>query len=564
MTKLEALLNSISDTSLRDKLVEAYNAETTMNSYGLIFKRHIPETYTITDGKRKRVIRRDEVIYPSLRKNAESIYDLSKPLHWLIESNNLFALKLLQYTHLGKVDFQYIDPPYNTGKQGSFKYNDKMVDDQDLFKHSLWLSFMENRLLLSKKLMSDMGVIFVSIDENEYAPLKLLMDQIFPNMYVGTFCWVNRTSANDSGNGLSINHEYILCYSKSAFKFIGIPKKLENYKNPDSDPNGLWASENPTAPTPSDAYMYPIKNPLTGQVDIPPKGRSWCWPRSTFDAMLKEHGSLHTRPTGIMWKSTVKKGERGFIYKRYRDRLRNTENQPISSIISETPDGKKLLTQLGTKTYRHDLGLDDSKFKYPKPVELVKFLLAQYPKKDATVLDWFAGSGTTFQAVAELNRDECSNYRCILVTLGEEALPNGTVNHIARDVTWERMRRVTAGTDAYPACPANIKYVTLQLLSHEEAQKSNSIDEILEVLNLQAGNTSDWNKSIKSYWFSPTALILLEPLHIDYASVVRKHKPKLLYVVSNDSDLCRSISEETRIPVIQLLKDYLQSFKIQA
>lgn len=162
----------------------------------------------------------------------------------LIEGDNFDALRYLHIAYKGRVKCIYIDPPYNTGNK-DFVYNDTFLEKDDGYHHSKWLEFMYRRLLLAKDLLSEDGVIFVSIDDIESAHLALLMDQVFPNMRVGTFVWRRRSGANDAKDWfLSTDHEYVLCYANKNFTFAGTEKNTSNYTNPDNDPRGAWNNDN--------------------------------------------------------------------------------------------------------------------------------------------------------------------------------------------------------------------------------------------------------------------------------------------------------------------------------
>ena len=184
----------------------------------------------------------------------------------LVEGDNFDALRYLHIAYKGRVKCIYIDPPYNLGGD-DFIYNDNFVDKDDAYRHSMWLEFMYRRLLLAKDLLTDDGVIYVSIDDIEYAHLTLLMDQVFSGLRVGTFVWRRRSGANDSKNRfLSVDHEYVLCYANKNFSFAGTAKDLSAYSNPDNDSRGAWNNDNlikaHNFKQRPDAY-YPIRNPET-------------------------------------------------------------------------------------------------------------------------------------------------------------------------------------------------------------------------------------------------------------------------------------------------------------
>ncbi len=233
------------------------------------------------------------------------------PNHILIEGDNLEALTTLAYTHEGKIDVIYIDPPYNTGNK-DFVYNDSYVDSEDSYRHSKWLSFMSRRLRIAKKLLSDRGVIFISIDDNEVHNLKLLCDEVFlPQNYISSIPWHSRQSLQNDTD-LSVNHEYLICFAKNRRKsnrrlkasnadkwydeegFVFYPIKVDNekYSNPDGDPRGPWKADPMDAPHIRPNLTYTITNPKTGTQHLPPRGRHWRISQEKFSSALADNRIL--------------------------------------------------------------------------------------------------------------------------------------------------------------------------------------------------------------------------------------------------------------------------------
>src|ERR1700678_3562796 len=213
--------------------------------------------------------------------------DPKLPHNLLIEGENYSALKILSYTHAGKVDVIYIDPPYNTGNE-DFVYNDKFVDQEDTFRHSKWLSFMSKRLELACDLLSERGVIFISIDDNEFAQLKMLCDQIFGDKnYVCNFTWQTKQAARGvpPRNMLIMNTEYVLCYCKSNdyFRFSGDIRTEEGFNNSDNDPRGLWRSESMKATGKQNNY-FDIVDPETGMK----YNSNWAFVHKSIMEMISE------------------------------------------------------------------------------------------------------------------------------------------------------------------------------------------------------------------------------------------------------------------------------------
>ncbi len=222
-------------------------------------------------------------------KSREIITDPNKPVNLLIEGDNYHALSVLNYTHAKKVDVIYIDPPYNTGKKDEFKFNDRWVDSNDAYRHSKWVSFMEKRLILAKRLLKDSGIIFISIDDNELSQLKSILDEIFlEHNFIQVLVWHNKYTVANDAKFFSGQHEYILSYARNIDKAIInlLPRTEEansRYGNPDNDPRGPWKSTpiHAKSGTENGIYEFVFKNAVKWS---PPKG---TFPRFS-KATLKE------------------------------------------------------------------------------------------------------------------------------------------------------------------------------------------------------------------------------------------------------------------------------------
>ncbi|MFS7887145.1 site-specific DNA-methyltransferase [Helicobacter pylori] len=249
----------------------------------------------------------------AFKKNHKILKPLNESTskHILIKGDNLDALKILKQSYSEKIKMIYIDPPYNT-KNASFIYgddfsqsNEEVLKTLDYSKekldyiknlfgstcHSGWLSFMYPRLLLAKDLLKQDGVIFISIDDNECAQLKLLCDEIFgEGNFVADFIRKTKSTTNDAKTGVNYQHEFLLCYAKNKefVNLLGGEKNLENYKNPDNDPNGAWISADPSAKRMTPNSMFKIINPYTGKVDYPPVGMSWRFSQNTIQKHIDE------------------------------------------------------------------------------------------------------------------------------------------------------------------------------------------------------------------------------------------------------------------------------------
>lgn len=344
------------------------------------------------------------------------------PNHILIEGDNLEALTALSYSHEGKIDVIYIDPPYNTGHK-DFTYNDNYVDGDDGYRHSKWLSFMSKRLKIAKSLLTEKGMIFISIDDNEDAQLKLLCDEVFLNRNkVSDIIWQSRKSVSND-TFVSMNHNYTLVYAKDLSLWdkseFRLPTKTESFENRDNDPRGPWVADPFDAPNIRPNLTYGIVNPNTGEEFWPPKGRCWRTTEEQYKEFLADNRIVFG-----------KKGTSKPQLKRFQDFAMAKGDTPTSiwNDIETTTNGTQLLQNIfgGEKVFSN-----------PKPVELVKRIMILIGNKNLTILDFFAGSGTTLHATMQLNAEDGGHRRCILVTNNE--------NNICEEVTYERNKRVIRG-----------------------------------------------------------------------------------------------------------------------
>ena len=461
--KREQILNNIK--IMRNKLQDDQELLVTLNEieyelkrkkYGLVWENH--EEKIDKELQNKIPVFQEE-------KNLEIKEDANLSTNFIIEGDNLHSLMLLEKTHKNKVDLIIIDPPYNRGLN-DFIYDDNYIDNSDSFKHSKWISFMNKRLIQAKKLLKDNGAIFINIDDNEFASLKLLCDDIFgEENFITCFPWHNRTSVQNDTD-ISINHEYILAYAKKRritnrrlkasnqdtwYKlddFVIQPKETDSskYSNPDNDPRGLWKADPFDAPNIRPNLTYEITNPITGKKYLPPKGRCWRTEPEKFQKLLEDKRIVfgkngQSRPQLKVFYNEVKmKGE-----------IRN------SWFDSETYDtstsGKKELLSI----------LPDKKiFNTPKPVSLYKEIIkmAISPMvKNPVILDFFAGSGTIGQAVLEEYQGKNASF----------ILCNSNENNICKEITYERVKRIIQGyinQKGYnvQGIPSNLKYYKLKYI----------------------------------------------------------------------------------------------------
>ena len=424
--------------------------------------------------------------------------DDGKPTHILIEGDNFHALTCLNYTHKGQIDVIYIDPPYNTGSDG-FVYKDKRVLDKfpdgttvptdHPLRHSYWLSFMHKRLELAKNLLSDRGVIFISIDDNEQANLKLLCDQVFGEKnFVAQVVWERAYSPVNLKKHFSESHDYILCYAKNIESAIcnGLQRTAEandRYSNPDNDIRGPWKSTDCTVGPVVKDKLYEITLP-SGRKVIPASGRCWLFTRERFDEM-KADGRIWFGPNGDSipalkkFLSEVKQGMTPMTIWKYTE-------------VGHSQDAAKEVK---------DIFGGEARFTYPKSMRLLKRIVGLYGNTDSTILDFFAGSGTTMHATMQLNEEDGGHRQCILVQQNE--------NNICENVTYERNRRVMQGytsskMEHVPGLGNSLKYYRTAFVGEHDIKHINDADKV--ALTQKAGcllalgeNTLEEIKTEKAY-----------------------------------------------------------------
>ncbi len=454
---IDSIKKNITDEETLNNLSMIEN-ELTKKKYGLIWEEH-----------EERVDKELETQIPTFEevKDKEILSNPDEKFNFLLEGDNLHSLYLLEKTHRDKIKLIYIDPPYNRGSN-DFIYNDSIIGKEDEYKHSKWLSFMYKRLKVAEKLLDSNGsAIFISIDENECHNLKILCDEIFgENNYIGDFIRKTKSSTNDADSFFNQQHEYCLIYKKGNFKFKGVVKNLDGYKNPDNDPNGPWKSSDPSAKSGGKSTYFEIKNPITGQIDVPPKGRYWAFSK---DSMVR-----YINDGKIKFKDKIKKNERGFIFKSYANQLRN-HMKPIDSLNFVD---NSYMNQVATK----EINLMNIEFDYPKPVNFIKNIIDSVVEENDIVLDFFAGTGTTGEAVQKL--DKRINY--ILCTNNE--------NNICEKITYQRIKDTNKQN--------NIMYYKTsyipRLNSEEQNLNHNLMKNIKNLIQLENGIKIDDNK-IKVY-----------------------------------------------------------------
>lgn len=445
--------------------------------YGLVWEEH---EETVDEMIQNNIPVFTEIINKELVENLDSGYN------FLLEGDNLHCLYLLEKTHKGLIDVIYIDPPYNT-KNKDFIYDDSFVDMTDGFRHSKWLSFMYKRLNIAKNLLSPKGCIFISIDDNEQANLKILCDEIFgEEKFVALIPWRKRTAKSDVPFGISQDCESILCYANA--KFVAAVKGNERkYYESDDFPGRPWRFHDLTKQTtveerpnsnftminPRDGKEYPV-NPI----------RSWAITKETFEYYNKMNRIIFpgdydflniSKPVLRYWKEDdMKKAGESFGYFAVSTFLPN-------DIVGMTQDGTKDITSI----------FGNKRFNFPKPVSLIKYLLeiATVKNKNAMILDFFAGSGTTAQAVLELNKQDGGDRKFILCTNNE--------NNICEDVTYQRIKTVITGkredgSEYSEGIPANLKYYRTGFVSKDEEFLADALlEHTVEMIQLEHGINID-------------------------------------------------------------------------
>ena len=392
------------------------------------------ERYQFTWPDKRAAIRKaNEPINKALRPCREESVDFDNTENLYIEGDNLEVLKLLRENYLGKVKMIYIDPPYNTGND--FVYNDNFAQSQAEFAgqsglfdeegnrmvdpmvqntesngrfHTDWLNMIYPRLKVAKDLLSDDGVIFISIDDNEVENLRKACDEVYGRFnFLATIVWQKKYAATNDSKGFSTTHDYIVVYQKSAlFNRNLLPRTSEQnapYKHNDNDGKGLWRSDNLLVKSFSESGVYPIVNPNTGVEYYPPKGSCWRASQETMNKWLEENRIFFGKdgkgaPQLKRYLNEVQQGRVPITWWPFEEVGHNDEaNKEVSALFeSKTP------------------------FDTPKPVRLLSQMLRIGTMKDSLILDFFSGSSTTAHAIMKLNAEDGGNRKFIMVQLDEK------------------------------------------------------------------------------------------------------------------------------------------------
>ncbi|MGF2068350.1 site-specific DNA-methyltransferase [Enterococcus gallinarum] len=390
-----------------------------------------PERYNFTWNGKKQVMQlAQQPTVATLKTNKAKSKNWDETQNLYIEGDNLEVLKILQKSYSDKVKLIYVDPPYNTGKD--FVYKDNFEDSFDNYLertgqvdsegnnfsvnpetngryHTDWLNMMYPRLKLARNLLTEDGVIFISIDDAEQANLKKIADEIFgENNFLAQVIWERAYAPINLKKNFSPSHDYMLVYGRDAnvIETNGIARTDSSdslYKNPDNDPRGVWQSDNMSVGPAIQANIYPVTTP-SGRVVEPPSGRSWSLSQKAFRERLADNR---------IWFGSDGNGVPRI--KRFKSELRKTGITPMTIWKYEDVGHSQSASQ-----YLKSLFDDKAYFSYPKPVKLIQRIVELYSNPDSIVLDFFSGSATTAEAVMRMNVEDGGNRRFIMVQLPEQ------------------------------------------------------------------------------------------------------------------------------------------------
>lgn len=446
----------------------------------------------------------------------EKSKDWDKTENLYIEGDNLEVLKILEKTYHNKIKMIYIDPPYNTGKD--FVYHDDFHDNIQNYLdnssqsyrtnpetagrfHTDWLNMMYPRLKIARELLTDDGVIFISIDDNEQSNLKKLCDEIFgESNLVAQIPWQSRSSIQNDTD-FSVNHEYLCVYAKNrrqenrrlnesnyvdwhkhdSFVCRPLPLDKDKYDNPDNDPRGPWKADPFDAPNVRPNLTYPVTNPNTGEQHLPPRGRHWRFLPEKFSSALADNR--------IVWTNNGLGRPQLKVFYEEKKEFGSIDNSWFSAekIGTSTAGTKELIKLFNGATY----------FDTPKPISLLlKLLFLANTAEDCIILDFFSGSATTAHAVMQLNAEDGGKRKFILVQLPEECDEKSEAykagyNTIC-DIGEERIRR--AGAKIYDELEE--KRAKAGLFADNE-KDPDSLDLGFKVFKLDSTNIKPWDATVK-------------------------------------------------------------------
>lgn len=483
--------------------------------YGLVFEEH-----------REAIDEMMETHTPILKEDESLFIDKGGEMNFLIEGDNLPALELLQKTHKGKIDLIYIDPPYNTGGD-DFVYNDKIIDSEDTFRHSKWVSFMNVRLELARKLLKKTGAIFISIGEHEIASLKMLCDDIYGETNFITIFSRQMKSGGAKGKYYTPSVDYVLVYAKNInflphFRAVMTQKQIDTFYNKAETIGNrrgeIYGEErlfkSSLDPRPNQRYYIQCPD---GSFAIPPgenfpsivaegekilpnnKDKVWKWIYPRYKSEL-EQGNIVFKKTKTS--ALVDQYGNKSVWNIY-NKLWLTEQQ-IKGVVPSN-----LIQEFENRQSAAELKKIGVNFTYAKPLNLIKYLITIASQgQNSTILDFFAGAGTTGQAVMDINNLDGGKRHFILVTNNE--------NNICRDVTYERIKRVI-DTEDYKA---SLKYYKVDFVPISDRMYYEYADEFLkhtrELVELENGINFRNNFKI--------AIILTDEELVQFVQNIDEHK----------------------------------------
>ena len=573
-----------------DVLIALGEIESELNAkkYGLVWEQHEEAVD---------VMMRTHIPVFTEDAGKEITCDESGVYNFLLEGDNLHSLRLLEKTHRGRIDVIYIDPPYNTGSK-DFVYDDAYVDDNDGYKHSKWLSFMNQRLLSARNLLKNDGVLVISIGYQEVNNLMLLCQEIFSDRQVA--CVTIQTSGGKPNGGFTYVHEYIIFVTPNDFQ----PRKMSFTGGISRSPfEGLTLSTFDKTTRPNQAYpifidretmnIVGVGKSLTERVnegtysgelaDFPfdfdeaPEGTAALWPISSKGAecvwrlipeRLKNDWkkgylkvsknkskvnpneySVQYLPEGVI--SKIKSGELEVVGQEPgAPTLVFGENKTVGGEIPTIWTEKDFHTTKGTAAIKEIFG--DKRFSYPKPLELIVEILRAVTKTDSIVLDFFAGSGTTGQACLELNKQDSGNRRFIVCTNNE--------GDICNSVTYPRLQTIFSGVridgSTYSdGIPANLKYYRTDFVSRDEEYLSDALlEHIAEMVQLEHGVRIDGQRYIMV--MSDEEADALEKNWSDYTDVQAMYISKNVLFTSSQVSLFKDTAQF-------IIPDYYFNFELR-
>lgn len=490
--KMLAFLETLKEQHDDDESLMAINQierELTAKKYGLVWEEHEEEV----DVKMQTHI----PVFTEVKEKEIMGDSDSDECNFLLEGDNLHSLKLLEKTHKGKIDVIYIDPPYNRGKN-DFVYDDNYIGEEDGFRHSKWASFMFERLKLAWNLLSLEGLIFVHIDDYEQACLKFLLEEVFGENYIATLIW-------DLGTGTQAgqftrSHEYVYVYAKSKFQ-------IDNFGTSKEGVIRHGALKKISRKNPAVSITFPKGFPCMGKNCVLTGEIGGSEKEIIEGEMVIEDGKLAkpvTITAGFAMRKQIEsyiKGEevydtKGQLVKKFYfnstgilfyEKVKSIENpKTVMSGIANTKNGSEELKSI----------FNTISFEFPKPTSIVKYLiqLASTLYTEPVVLDFFAGTGTTGQAVMELNQEDGGNRHFILCTNNE--------NNICEEVTYQRIKTVITGkrqdgSTYSDGLPANLKYYKTDFVAKDSEEICDDLlEHIEEMIQLQYGVKIDKKKYV--------------------------------------------------------------------